>query len=62
MRKHVLVFTISAFVLASGATAIAQGPMMPRVDQQQTQGQDGSTGQGKLWGAGRPTRLSQPLG
>jgi hypothetical protein len=48
MRKHVLVLTISALVLAYGGTAIAQGPMMPRADQQQTQGQDGSTGQGGM--------------
>ena len=47
MHKHVLVLTISALVLAYGATAIAQGPM-PRADQQQQQaapGQDGSIGQ-----------------
>ena len=47
MHKHVLVLTISALVLAYGATAIAQGPM-PRADQQQQQatpGQDGSMGQ-----------------
>jgi len=48
MHKHVLVLTISALVLAYGGTAIAQGPMMPRADQQQTQGQDGSTGQGGM--------------
>jgi hypothetical protein len=48
MHKHVLVLTISALVLAYGATAIAQGPMMPRADQQQQQatpGQDGSMGE-----------------
>jgi EF hand len=47
--QHVLVLTISALVLAYGATAIAQGPMMPRAEQQQTQqatpGQEGSMGQ-----------------
>jgi EF hand len=48
MHKHVLVLTISALVLAYGATAIAQGPMMPRTDQQQTQGHDGSMGQGGM--------------
>src|SRR5215472_4567528 len=48
MHKHVLVLTISALVLAYGGTAIAQGPMIPRADQQQTQGQDGSTGQGGM--------------
>ena len=46
MHKHVLVLTISALVLAYGATAIAQGPM-PRADQQQQQATPGQDGMGQ---------------
>jgi hypothetical protein len=48
MHKQVLVLTICALVLTYGGTAIAQGPMMPKPDQQQTQGQDDSRGQGGM--------------
>jgi hypothetical protein len=55
MRKHGLLLT-TVLILASGANATAQGPMTPGPDQQQTQqqtrGEEGSTGQGGMMGRG----------
>jgi hypothetical protein len=56
MRRHVLLLTTSAVILAYGATATAQGPMTPQPDQhhpqQATPGQEGSMGQGGMMGRG----------